>query len=272
MAQSKEVAVKADNAVAVYAGFEEVSGAGFQEVTAEDLAIPFLRVLAQLSPQVNKRDAAYVQGAEAGQIFNTVLNEVYDGEDGIEVIACHYNRRFVEWQPRGKGGGYVQSYEPTDPIVATTTRNDQGNDMLPNGNYLSNTAQFFVLMLHPELGAQRALIAMSSTQLKKARKWMTQAQSLTAKGKNGTYTLPLMSQVYRLTTVQEQNDKGTWYGWEVSRSRQLDPTQDEDKYLFETAMSFGQSVKAGDIQVKADTTTSVDPNTGEVLDEKDSVM
>ncbi len=88
--------------------------------------------------------------------------------------------------------------------------------MLPNGNILTNTAQFFVLLLHPEFGAQRALIPMSSTQLKKARKWLTQAQSMTAKGKNGIYILPLMSQVYTLSTVPEQNDKGNWFGWDIS--------------------------------------------------------
>jgi len=271
--KATEVAVKKDSALAVYEGFEDFSGAGFSEVTTEDLAIPFLRILAQLSPQVNKRDGAYVAGAEAGQIFNTVLNEVYDGEEGILVIPCHYNRRFVEWTPREKGGGYVQSYDPTDPIVNTTTRDDRGQDVLPNGNYLSNTAQFFVLMLHPELGAQRALITMTSTQLKKARKWLTQAQSLTAKGKNGVYILPLMSQVYRLTTTQEQNDKGTWFGWEVVRERGLNPQDEEDGYLFNMGVAFAKSVKAGEVQVKEDKSagTNFDAETGEILD-NDGVM
>ena len=33
--------------------FESFEGTGFEEVTTEDLAIPFIRVLAQLSPHVN---------------------------------------------------------------------------------------------------------------------------------------------------------------------------------------------------------------------------
>ena len=89
--------------------FEEFAGAGLEEVTTEDLAIPFLRILAQLSPQVNKRDGAYVEGAEAGMIYNTVSNEAYDGEKGVLVVPCYYNRRFIEWQPRSSGGGYVGS-------------------------------------------------------------------------------------------------------------------------------------------------------------------
>ena len=152
----KQVVAQEGSAVTVFGGFEKYSNKGFSEVTAADLSIPFIRVLAQLSPQVNKREGRYVEGAEAGMLFNTVLNEVYDGERGIEVVPCYYNRRFVEWTPREQGGGYVESYETTDPIVNTTTRNDVGQDVLPNGNLLSNTAQFFVLFAHPEMGRQRS--------------------------------------------------------------------------------------------------------------------
>lgn len=251
MSKTSDIAVKKEGAApAVHEDFEKFGGAGFSEVTTDDLAIPFLRILAQLSPQVNKRDGAYVEGAEAGHIFNTVLNEVYDGGTGIMVIPTLYYRRFVEWTPREKGGGYVQSYTPDDPIVSTTTRDERGQDVLPNGNYLANTSHFFVLHLHPEMGAQRALITMTSTQLKKGRKWLTQAQGLTAKGKNGVYTLPLMSQIYKLTTVQEQNDKGTWFGWEINRERGLDLKNEEDASWFDMGVSFAKSVKAGEVEVK----------------------
>ena len=245
---SKEVAEKKATDVVVHEGFEELAGAGFTEVSTEDLAIPFLRILAQLSPQVNKREGAYVEGAEAGMIFNTVLNDVYDGVEGIKVIPCHYNRRMVEWKQRDQGGGYVDSYQPDDPYCKTATRDERGQDVLPNGNILTNTAQFFVLLLHPELGPQRALITMSSTQLKKSRKWLSQMQSLTAKGKNGVFVLPMMSQIYNLTTVAESNDKGSWFGWEVSRERQLDLDNESD--MFDMAVAFAKSVRAGDVKVK----------------------
>jgi len=245
-----QVVKKEANEVAVYEGFEQFQGEGFSEVKTEDLAIPFLRVLADVSPQVKKRDGAYVEGAEAGMIFNTVLNEVYEAEkDGIFVIPCHYNRRYVEWRGREEGGGYVGSYTPDDPIVKTVTRSEQGQDLLPNGNQLTNTAQFFVLMLHPELGPQKSLMTMASTQLKKGRKWLTQAQSLTAQGKNGLYTLPLMSQVYKVTSVPEQNDKGSWYGWEIARERSLNLSNQGDKDVFDMAVAFAKSVKAGDVEL-----------------------
>ena len=98
-----QVTKKEETAIAL-PDFEDIGGLGFEETTSQDMAIPFLRILAQLSPQVNKRDGAYVEGAEAGMMFNTVANKVYDGEQGVTVIPCYYNRRYVEWAPREKGG------------------------------------------------------------------------------------------------------------------------------------------------------------------------
>lgn len=244
-----ELTVKKETALANYSGFEEFAGGGFSEVRTEDLAIPFLRVLAQLSPEVNKRDGKYVDGAEAGMVFNNVMNRAFSGEEGVLVVPCHYNRRYVEWQPREKGGGYVGSYEPEDPIVRTTTKGSKGEDILPNGNLLTPTAQFFVLFLHEE-GAQRALIAMTSTQLKKARKWLSQMESMKANGKNGLYTLPMFSQIYRLRTVEERNDKGSWFGWVVARERSLNMEDADDAGLVKIAVDFARGIRSGEVKVK----------------------
>ena len=238
--------------------FESFEGTGFEEVTTEDLAIPFIRILAQLSPQVNKRDGAYVEGAEAGHIYNTVQNEVYDGTQGISVIPCYYSRKYVEWTPREKGGGYIQSYATTDPIVKTAVKNELGQDILPDsGNLLSNTSHFFVLHLHKTLGPQRGLITMTSTQLKKGRKWLTQAQQFTAKKQNGSIMqLPLMSQVYTLKTVEEKNDKGNWFGWDISHERQIDLSNDSEQKIFEMGVQFAKSIAKGEVEVKSEQETS----------------
>ena len=240
------------NQIALATSFEDFQGAGFSETQTEDYQIPFLRILAQLSPQVNKREGSYVEGAEAGMLYNTVLNKVYDGEKGLECIPCHYNRRFVEWVARENGGGYVASYDPTDPIVKTTTKNDRGQDILPNGNTLTNTAQFFVMLIDPDEGFTKAIITMSSTQLKKARRWNTQMQSLKDRGKNGLFILPMMSHIWKLTTVPESNDKGSWFGWNHSMVRRLDLSNEDDQSLFEEGVSFSKSVLAGEVEGKDD--------------------
>tara|TARA_R110000868_G_scaffold279675_1_gene539728 strand:- start:6400 stop:7206 length:807 start_codon:yes stop_codon:yes gene_type:complete len=251
------VAVSAQStALTVADEFEQFAGLGMDQVRTEDMTIPFLRILAQLSPQVNKRDGAYVDGAEAGMLYNTVSNEVFNGEEGVLVIPCYYNRRYVEWKPREKGGGYVGSYDSDDKIVHTTFRDDRGNDILPNGNLLSNTAQFFALLLDKDGLPQRCLITMTSSQLKRARKWVTQMQSRTAVGRNGMFVLPMMSQVYRLRTTEERNDKGSWFGWEISHARSLELP--DEKSIFDLGVSFSAAVRAGDVKVKEES----DANTG----------
>ena len=52
---------------------------GFENMTQDDLALPFIRILGQLSPQVTQGDAKYIEGAKPGMIYNTVTSELYDG-------------------------------------------------------------------------------------------------------------------------------------------------------------------------------------------------
>ena len=241
--------VKKQGGALVNASFEEMSGLGFAETTTQDMSIPFLRILGAQSPQVDESDGAYVEGAKGGMLYNTVTNTVTSGKEGMLVVPCYYNRRNVEWKPRTEGGGYVASYLPDDPIVPTAVRNDKNEEVLPNGNLLTNTAQHFVMLVEGDQYS-RCLITMSSTQLKKSRRWLSQMNAMTAMGKNGPYTLPMMSQFYTLTTVPEQNDLGKWYGWAIARERQLDLSNDFEKSLFDNAVAFAKSVEAGEVEAK----------------------
>ena len=241
--------VKKQGGALVNASFEEMSGLGFAETTTQDMSIPFLRILGAQSPQVDESDGAYVEGAKGGMLYNTVTNTVTSGKEGMLVVPCYYNRRYVEWKPRTEGGGYVASYLPDDPIVPTAVRNDKNEEVLPNGNLLTNTAQHFVMLVEGDQYS-RCLITMSSTQLKKSSRWLSQMNAMTAMGKNGPYTLPMMSQFYTLTTVPEQNDLGKWYGWAIARERQLDLSNDFEKSLFDNAVAFAKSVEAGEVEAK----------------------
>ena len=54
----------------------ETAGEGVDYETSE-LQIPFIRVIQALSPQIKKSDAAFIKGAEQGDLFNTVTGEVW---------------------------------------------------------------------------------------------------------------------------------------------------------------------------------------------------
>ena len=242
--EQRNVVKKEDNLPA--AGmFEADAQNGLENMDQQDLALPFLRILGQLSPQVNKRDSKYVEGAEPGMIYNTVTGELYNGEKGINVIPAHYKREYVEWQDRGEGAGApVGVHAATSAIVQEASRDSIGKDRLKNGNYLENTASYFVIICKED-SAETALITMKSTQLKVSRTWNSMMSGLKLQGKNGLFTPPMFSHVYNLKTVQQSNDKGTWFGWAVSK---VGPVQNQS--LYEQAKGFATSVKAGDVQAK----------------------
>ena len=70
-------------------------------------------------------------------------------------------------------------------------------------------------------------------------------QSIKLKGKNGMFTPASFSHQYVLKTNQQSNDKGSWFGWEVTK---LGPVENAD--LYHQAKSFAESISKGDVQVK----------------------
>jgi len=235
-----QVAEKKNGALATF-DMEADAAQGAQNISQEDLALPFLKILGQLSPEVNKTHGKYVKGAEPGKIINTVTNTLYDS---LNVVPCHYKRQYIEWQDRGQStGAPVAMHDANSDIVSQTTRGKDYKDRLPNGNYLDNTASHFVLSLDDN--PQTALISMKSTQLKVSRKWNSMMMGLKLQGKNGLFTPPTYSHIYKLSTVQMSNDKGTWFGWDVSK---VGPVQ--DKAIYDMAKSFAESVGKGEVEVK----------------------
>ena len=247
-----QVASKKEGALAVNI-FEADADKGSQNMTQDDLALPFLKVLGQLSPEVNKRDGKYVEGAEPGKIINTVSNELYEQ---INVLPVFYKRQYIEWQDRGTSvGAPVAIHEADSDIISQTTRGKDYKDRLANGNYLENTASHFVILMGSS--PTTALISMKATQLKVSRKWNSMMMGIKMQGKNGLFTPPTYSHIYSLKTVPMSNDKGSWFGWDVSKVGPI-----EDRAVYEIAKSFAERIGKGEIQAKhgeAETNSQAQP-------------
>jgi hypothetical protein len=238
------VAVKEEqaNALALVSTFEEDAQGGFDGMNQEDFALPFLRLLTNTSPEVGE-----VDGAMPGMIYNSVTGQLFDGKKGILVVPCAYVRQYIEWAPRGSGSGApIAIYPATSDILSKTHREPGENkDYLDNGNYIENTANHYIMVVDENGVPSPALIVMKSTQLKKSRKWNSMMMSVKLPGKNGLYTPPMYSQIYRLSTVGESNDKGKWFGWEVERVGSV-----EDMNVYQAAKAFATSINSGEVKVK----------------------
>jgi len=244
MNQEANVA-KRENAGALATNiFEADANQGAQNIAQDDLALPFLKVLGQLSPEINSRDAKYIKGAQPGMILNTVTGDYYDGEKGINVLPVFYKRQYIEWQDRGASmGAPVAIHEVDSDLLSKVTRDKSNKDRLPNGNYLENTASHFVILMGDT--PTTALISMKATQLKISRKWNSMMMGIKMQGKSGLFTPPTYSHIYTLKTVQQSNDKGTWFGWDVAK---VGPVQ--DKAVYDIAKNFADRVSKGEVQAK----------------------
>ena len=187
--------------------FEADADKGLGNIGHDDLALPFLKILGQLSPEVNKRDGKYIEGAEPGMIYNSVTGELFNGEKGIQVIPCHYKLEYIEWQDRGEGSGAPVAIHTSSSDILTKTKRDASyKDRLPNGNYVEKTASHFVIVNSET--PSTALISMKSTQLKISRKWNSMVSSIKMKGKNGLFTPASYSHIYQLRTEKIYSNVG----------------------------------------------------------------
>jgi hypothetical protein len=227
--------------------FVEDAASGLENVAAEDLAIPFLRIAQAMSPQVNERESVFIKGCKQGDIFNTVDDNTYKGDVGVEVIPVAYKRNYLEWAPERKG---LVAVHDSSEILKDVTKGERNQDVLPNGNLLQTTANHYVLVLDGEGGFGQAILAFAGSQLKKSRKWnsiMSGLKMSTSDGK--VFTPPTYSHKYSLKTVMEQNDQGSWFGWDVSIVGQLTA---EDSIVYAAAKQFAQNVNAGAVQTSTD--------------------
>jgi len=244
-AKKKGVATtKKDQLPALANQFDADASAGFEEADQQAYAIPFLAVLQSGSPQCKRSEGEYIKGAEEGMFFNSADEEIYDGQDvGIDVIPVHYRRVFVEWKPRDTGGGFIAEHSAEDgEHLLTQCEIDEKNcRVLPNGNHLVDTRVHYCMMYTEDGDVTPVVICMTSTQIKKSRKWMTVMRQLKMTRQDGTaFNPPMFSHVYHLSTVPESNDKGAWMGYKVETG---DVVNNMDHY--QAAKQFRDSIVKG---------------------------
>lgn len=196
------------DALALWAGEGET---GFETAGSEDFQIPFLQLLQKGSPQVDDAKPEYKKEAKVGQFYDPATDELMDE---LSVIPCHYKAAMVEWKPDmgGFAGVHPVGFEKD------LKRNDKGQYVLESGNLLVDTRYFFCLRKTDSGDLAPVIIALSSSQIKRAKTWMTRMRSRKIEKPDGTnFTPPMWSSFWNLTSTSEQNDKFTWKGWKMEK-------------------------------------------------------
>lgn len=245
--KTTDVAVKEQNtAMAEYGAYADYAGAGFENQTSDDYSIPFLQILQALSPQLQENDSL-----RQGMILNTVTGEVWDGKKGIAFVPATTQHVYVEWKPRDAGGGFVGIHEVNSDLVnhAKAASAEYGKYSTPDGNELIETFYVYGIALDDDGNASEAVLAFSSTKIKKYKGWMTKAKTIQIPLPDGRrIPAPLFAHRYRLKTVSEKNNKGQFFNWDAiafdgenAQQARLLP----DDPLFQSAVNIKSLIEQG---------------------------
>lgn len=214
MAQKKSVAKRKKKTTAVSTDVIDMAadaGKGLEGADKDSYAMPFLTVLQGLSPQIET-----VKGAKPGQFINTITEEL---SDEVVIIPCAFERRFLCWAPRDDGGGFKGSHSPIEvegEKLEGLTKNSLGQPMLGK-DLLKDTRIHYVLVQTANGAWKPAVLSLSSTQIKKSKRLMSLIQGIEDKDAKGNkFNPPSFGRMYRLSTLKEKNDKGSWWGVSIA--------------------------------------------------------
>ena len=228
------------------------------QVAKEDLPRPSLRILQTNSPQVNVKDAKYVEGAETGMIFNTSTRNLYPGEEDAEqlvILIVKYWPKYIEWLPGRKG--FVAEHEIGSEItlpqnISIATENDKRVEYSKiTNNVMVKTAIYYCLaFLAGSTEPEEVVIDMSSTNWSTAKLINAHFQHAKVKdGSGGFVPGPPFTYAYQLYHEYKQNDKNqSWYIWNFKPLMMINEMRGEyQQYIaryIECAMSYRNAVEA----------------------------
>lgn len=219
--------------------FGNDAGAGLEEIGRDEIVTPFLAVLQSNSPQVNRDESNYVNGAFAGMFYNTVLGDVYEGKSGVEVVIAAWEHIYGAWNPRDDGGGFRGQYGLQDRIVldaiarAEKKYGRSAKFNLPrkrDGVWTDdpvvdpNTEQpveiveqynMYCLFAPPPLrpdNAVHVVVGATSTKIQAVKALLTRIDALKYPLNGRMVKPPIWAHRWLMTTVPMENKKGKFYG------------------------------------------------------------
>lgn len=239
---SSAVALLADEIIAD-------SGAGFEELGSDDIAVPYVSILQKQSKLFDKPG---FQG-RAGQFVHTLTKELYDGQKGIDVIPCHFRRFWREITKEAQNPKFVAEHPANWPVAKgaqfdSTLRRHICHD----GTHANQIMRFFALVVAPCDPPQPVCLTFKGSQIKVAKAWnsMLSVQTMKVPADGGLRSIqaPMYASIWNLSTVLQSNDENSWYGYEVVSRGQLDPMNVEaDAKVWVQARDFQRMVAMGNV-------------------------
>jgi hypothetical protein len=228
-------------------------GGGLSDFQQSDFLIPYVRIIQALSKELQRNHAKFIQGAAQGMFVNSATRKLYDGEKtGILAVPVGFGHRYMAWRPNNAGPAYDMGDDATK--FNSIEPNDEGKRIDSEGNELTDALQFFTLLVNPETFEwEVAVLNFSGVQAKKGRGWATTINNRMERfpvghPKAGQLFRPnIWFYAYKITTVPESNDKGSWYGFSIEEGPKVkDLTNGRE--IYQAASELRKRIDANEVK------------------------
>lgn len=205
--KQNEVAVKEETQFAGVTSIEERGayvGRGSENVSTDDLAIPRLKLLQMINPEVEPGNPKQVDGAQAGMIMNSVTEELHTS---LFLINLSFTKKIVVWRKRKLGGGMVGSFDTEAEALDSLA--EQG--LAEKDHDISENPTHLVLVLDDEGNPKSAaLLDMPGVKVKKSKIWNTLINDEEKQGN------PRFGCVWQLGVISESNNSGNYFNYDLT--------------------------------------------------------
>lgn len=226
--------------------FAAMAGAGMENVTSRDILIPRIGILQDLSPQLKASKPEYIKGAKRGDICDVGTGKLIG--EMLHFLPVYFDMKWIEWKPNREG---LVRIHDTDEMMNRTTLDKMNFNILPSGNIIIPTAQWYGFNITDGVMRQ-SFIPMSRTQLGPSRKWMTMASEEKIKHSNGSYfQAPLFYRGWQLKSVEKTDGQNDWFIWEVSpmaNGSVVELYPDNYREILASVKTFLESVSHGRVR------------------------
>jgi hypothetical protein len=183
----------------------ENAGQGRENVQSDEVRPPMLRLCQDGSPFRKKQESCYIEGLEAGNLFNNITQQVYDQPLPMIVVSYLGHQNHIT---DSKGNILERDIPDSDPRTKPTTNERQ--------EWVKPVAQKFMnyLVYLPET-TEVVAMTFKSTQLKKA----AQMNSLLATPLKIAGQIvgnpPSYARRLKVSTAVENGNGNSWFGYAI---------------------------------------------------------
>lgn len=174
------------------------TGAGNENVSADDMTIPRLDLIQQLSPQLDPSSPKFIEGVKLGDIVDSLSGEVFRS---VFLMNLRFEIKWQVFKDRKLGGGFEGSFDTEAQALAHLDENN-----LPRANYnVTETAIHTCLMLDDQgTPKQPVLLYLSGSKMKVSKGWNSMITLKNPKADR-------FASVWCVTAVPEKNRQGQPY-------------------------------------------------------------